>query len=310
MSSTNIYYIGEEKRTLLDEPVNNNVVYISDLRDLHTHNAFRNFSIKCALTGTEYYKLADGKEFKIEPGNYLIASKQPGGECYFKSHNLVKGICIDIESSVASEAFALSKAHNKISFDEFGSEYFHFPNFFERKESLSNSRVGQFLQPFMQSTVNNTSRPSFSVNEEWFIALAVEVVLQEGKNALTLSNIQSLKASTRKELLHRLHLGKQYIEENYLDSPDISVIAKAASLSKVHFFRSFQQAFKITPYKYMLDMRLTHAMKSILSDKRKLSDISFECGFTDLPTFSKAFKRKFGMSPRTCSKENENSFVA
>ena len=55
---------------------------------------------------------------------------------------------------------------------------------------------------------------------------------------------------------------------------------------------------------WMSDQRLRHCADQITSTGRKLSEIALSCGYNDLPNFTRAFKRQFGVSPREYRKQN------
>jgi AraC family transcriptional regulator len=94
-----------------------------------------------------------------------------------------------------------------------------------------------------------------------------------------------------------LQMGKQFMDDNFLDIQDVSEVAVASNLSEFHFFRSFKQAFGITTYQYILNKKLELA-RTLLQDKNvSVTAIASTCNFPDLFTFSKAFKRHFGISP-------------
>jgi len=135
------------------------------------------------------------------------------------------------------------------------------------------------------------------INREWFLDLTEKIIYHEYGNYLALNGLNSIKAETKKELLRRLNQGKQFIDDNFLGINEINEVAVACNLSEFHFFRSFRQAYNITPYQYILNKRLDCALKLIQKGGMSITDISFQCNFPDLFTFSKAFKRRYGVSP-------------
>src|SRR5262249_41762733 len=131
------------------------------------------------------------------------------------------------------------------------------------------------------------------INKEWFMDLAEKIIYHEYGNYLALNGIHSVKLSTRKEILERLSRGKQYMDDNFMTVADVNEVAVAGNLSEFHFFRSFRQAFNITPYQYLLNKRLEFARQMLEASDFSITEISARCNFPDLATFSKAFKRKF-----------------
>lgn len=135
-------------------------------------------------------------------------------------------------------------------------------------------------------------------DDKCFLTFAGEIPNEKCFIYLALNNLHTIKkSSTRKEMLFRLLKGKDYIDMNYLTNPEISKIACHCHLSVFHFFRSFKQAFQITPYHYIMQKKLDHALSLIALDKYSLSEIAVLCGFSDIFTFSKAFKRRFHYPP-------------
>ena len=48
---------------------------------------------------------------------------------------------------------------------------------------------------------------------------------------------------------------------------------------------------------WVSDQRLRRSAELIVGTDRKINEIAISCGYNDLPTFTRAFKRQFGMSP-------------
>ncbi len=49
---------------------------------------------------------------------------------------------------------------------------------------------------------------------------------------------------------------------------------------------------------WVSDQRLRHAAELITNSDHKISEIAFLCGYNDLPTFTRAFRRQYGVAPR------------
>ncbi|MEM8795666.1 MAG: GlxA family transcriptional regulator [Pseudomonadota bacterium] len=63
--------------------------------------------------------------------------------------------------------------------------------------------------------------------------------------------------------------------------------------------RVFQDHAKATPQEVWRDMRLQHARWRLLNSKRTITQIAFECGFSDSSHFSRWFKTRFSETPRS-----------
>jgi AraC-like DNA-binding protein len=193
-----------------------------------------------------------------------------------------------------AEAFTIMSDGDDLNFDNYLSRYFRYPEFFETVSPVGTSAFDRKLDSLVSMIRNGDTD---GINKEWFLDLAEKIVYHSYGNYLALNGIRSVKLETRKELLRRLHTGRQYMDENFLKIDEISEVATISNLSTFHFFRSFRQAFGTTPYQYILNKRLDMA-KSMMNDPgTSLSRIASTCNFSDLFTFSKAFKRRFSVSP-------------
>ncbi|HZD26021.1 MAG TPA: AraC family transcriptional regulator, partial [Alphaproteobacteria bacterium] len=79
---------------------------------------------------------------------------------------------------------------------------------------------------------------------------------------------------------------------------DLATLSAVAGTSKYHFLRSFRGTVGLTPYRYLLALRLRRAAVRLRSSPAPVGEIAFEAGFGDLSTFNGRFRRQFGLSPR------------
>jgi AraC-like DNA-binding protein len=105
----------------------------------------------------------------------------------------------------------------------------------------------------------------------------------------------------------RLGLAKRDIENNLADRGlSIESIARRQGVTP----RTLQKLFEAdgtTFSEYVLDKRLSFAKIALHRDRvRKISDIAYEAGFGDLSYFNRAFRRRYGMTPRQARSEHIN----
>lgn len=96
----------------------------------------------------------------------------------------------------------------------------------------------------------------------------------------------------------RINLVLNYLISNLHENPSLERLAEVACYSKYHFHRIFKAVVGETVNDYKRRLRLERAaLKLIYEQKKSISDISFECGFSSMQNFSKAFKRHFKLTP-------------
>lgn len=286
--------ITEENKFALNKPADADVVYYSELKEWFTCNAFRSFSLKYVVDQCIHYKVGN-KEHAVASGNFLLACKQPHVKAYFDSSPIVKSICIDICPATVAEAFTIISAKDDHNLDNYLDRYFSYPEFFEAVYPVHSSAFGKKLNELV-GHIRKGDASKF-INREWFLDLTEKIIYHEYGNYLALNGLHSVKAETKRELLRRLNQGKQFIDDHFLTINEMNEVAIACNLSEFHFFRSFRQAYNITPYQYVLNKRLTCALELIRKGTMSVTEISLHCNFPDLFTFSKAFKRRYGISP-------------
>ncbi|AYG64645.1 MULTISPECIES: AraC family transcriptional regulator [unclassified Rhizobium] len=90
---------------------------------------------------------------------------------------------------------------------------------------------------------------------------------------------------------------KEYMIENLGRELSVVEISSAAGLSPNHFIREFRRATGITPYQWLMKIRIDRAKDLLPMSALSLKDIAKECGFTDQSHFTKVFARETGSTP-------------
>lgn len=88
-----------------------------------------------------------------------------------------------------------------------------------------------------------------------------------------------------------------HIQAHLDEELSLDVLSAKASLSPAHFHRIFQALVGETPKNYVTRLRLERAAFRLLIHDATLLDIALDCGFQNHETFTRAFRRRFGMPP-------------
>jgi AraC family transcriptional regulator len=94
-----------------------------------------------------------------------------------------------------------------------------------------------------------------------------------------------------------------FIEDNLKQAIAVADMADAVSYSLYHFCRTFNQATHHTPYDYLMRRRLSEAARELLQTDKRVIEIALDYQFNNPETFSRAFKRMFGMQPNHLRKQ-------
>ena len=99
------------------------------------------------------------------------------------------------------------------------------------------------------------------------------------------------------EIYSRLIVAKDYIRSNYSEAINLEVLCRETAMSKFHFLRTFKVLYGITPYQYVVQVRMERAAGLLKTSNGQISEIADEVGFDYPNSFIKAFQRTYGISP-------------
>jgi AraC family transcriptional regulator len=89
-----------------------------------------------------------------------------------------------------------------------------------------------------------------------------------------------------------------FIEEHVADEIRLSALAQLVDLSPYHFARAFKQSFGLSPHRYHLGRRIDFAKTLLDEPARSVTEIARAVGFAETSSFSAAFRKLTGTSPR------------
>lgn len=95
---------------------------------------------------------------------------------------------------------------------------------------------------------------------------------------------------------------RAYILDHMTDKIKLSELAEVAKMNVYHFAHHFKNTVGISPYQYVIDLRLERAAQLMAQGKDNMAEIAFETGFSTQSQFNKHFKKKYNMAPAAYQK--------
>jgi len=96
----------------------------------------------------------------------------------------------------------------------------------------------------------------------------------------------------------------QYIKANFRTKVTISDLAKISNCSERTFLRKFKNHLNIPPSEYIKTLRINEACHLLANTSKTLSEISYECGFSDQSHFTREFSRTIKLTPLAYRKQS------
>lgn len=88
-----------------------------------------------------------------------------------------------------------------------------------------------------------------------------------------------------------------YAAEHLEDDLSLAELAEKTGLSPFHFHRVFSAAVGETPKQITFRLRLSRAAVLLLNTRDSVLDIALSCGFQSHESFSRAFRKRFSITP-------------
>jgi len=111
-----------------------------------------------------------------------------------------------------------------------------------------------------------------------------------------------MKTITKDDYIQSVYKVTLYIEQNYNQELTLEELAKVAGFSKYHFHRVFKTIVGESLGSHIRRIRLARSTSKFMTN-RKITQIAMDSGYETNASFSKAFKKQFGITPKEFSQK-------
>jgi len=239
---------------------------------MHAHDRYELF---CFMKGSAVF-WAEGTPYPLSPGDVML--------------------------------FNISEAH-RISIDP-SRPYERMSIHFLPRIFPDSGMVGQLLLPFTSRTLGsrNLLRPEDFKDDYWRMCLRNLLRPSRQRELQVLSNLPPLLNEIRIAFENRSKTDREentalpaqivsFVNQNLTEELSPDEIARTFYISKSHLYDLFREATGSSVWEYITIKRLLYA-RQLLQTGVTPSKAAAQCGFRDYTTFFRAYRKRFGSSPR------------
>ncbi|WP_018477865.1 helix-turn-helix transcriptional regulator [Pontibacter roseus] len=270
------------------------VILNTHTRHCHRQNIKGPFTIFTNISGTS--TVSTGRQrVQVDEDSFFITNRAQYYSLEVDSEQDVETFNMHLGRDVW-EDFVYSQSLEQTTlldnpFESSTSAVSEFPNLLQ----LQTSQMSKAIQHLHQLSKQPHSG-SLEI-EEALLPLLLGLAFQKKELTRQVLRIPTLRPATRQELFRRVCMATDYMLSKSTETAPLERLAAMACLSKFHFLRTFTSIHRTTPHQFMLQQRLRRAQRLLSKTRLAVGDIALLCGFPEVSTFSRAFRKAMGTTP-------------
>lgn len=233
------------------------------------------FEITQVLHGSIVCK-TENRPLRMEKGEGYVSLKSDIHSLYAKNSCRFQTLAISVDENSPSYALFLS---------------------IQKKYADANSRKYKIsgVSPLLSSIVSEFENPQNPYFERVLDGAITSLLCLLARGQ---SHDEEIKRRENKELLSEI---MRYLDERFLELTSLFELSERFGYSYNYLCGLFKKLCGITLREYLLSKKLDHA-KELLLQGEKVFQISEILGYSSPYNFSRAFKKRFGLSPEKFTK--------
>jgi AraC family transcriptional regulator len=267
------------------------IFYINEKQFEECEPHVTRLSLNFNLDTSQSYFIGN-KEYKVSPQRYLLINE---GQSFSTFANAAQGsrmVTIAFKVGLAAALYqnlTRSEATLLTPFEEAPSSTLQL---FEQTHCMDDYLSKQ-VPRLLQLSGNGFAGEELQDRLE---EMLIHVLSGQLKITKDVEHIKKVKASTRLEIYRRLHVGFEFIQDNYNKPLTIDTIASHACLSSFNFKRLFKEFYRQSPHQFIISLRIARA-KELLAAGLPVKDVCGKVGCEDVSSFIRLFKKVVHITP-------------
>lgn len=247
--------------------------------------SFNDIVITSMVRGKKIIQLGEKPAFVYSPGETVIANCKEKLLIDFPEASLQNPAqCI----ALTLDADYVKRTINQLKYQYGRSEIINWELQFDQYHFNNNDDIASALNKLVNISC------SHDVLKDVYADLSLKELLMRLMQSQNLSRVSNNIVTADD---NRMHYIIQYIQQHLSDKISIDDLSKKAYLSRNIFYKYFKQQFGITPLDYINQERIKFAKELLEQKQYSISDVSLQCGFTDVNYFVRIFKKLAGVTP-------------
>lgn len=103
-------------------------------------------------------------------------------------------------------------------------------------------------------------------------------------------------AEVAPHVLRAVEMARAYFHAQVAEPVRLSAVAELCGVSPFHLIRVFRRVLGVTPYAYLVQLRINRA-QVMLHDDVNVAEVAYACGFSDQSHLTRVFKKAVGVAP-------------
>lgn len=258
----------EERKAVLDKELNIEAYQFRGIMQKFPNHFHEHYVIGFIERGKRKL-ISKNQEYIIEPGDLMIFNPRDNHSCEQIDNNTLDYRCINIKEDIMMDIMEAITGHRDIP-------YF-------KSTVIFHGEQVDLLKDVHEMIMNRSKE---FVKEEsllFLIGQLVELYAEPFEVKVEVNNQLLVKTCN-------------YMKENFSNVIKLDQLSAISGLNKFILLRLFTKEIGITPYQYLLTIRINKA-KELLESGIEPLDVAMSTGFTDQCHFTNYFKKFIGITP-------------
>lgn len=264
------------------------IFHLSDTAQREFTYHYHDFNkILILLSGDVTYNI-EGRSYALQPNDIVFVNAGEVHKPVIHSDAPYERIIIYVSTNFLS-SYQKDSADLNSCFEQAHSRQSHVL----RIKSFTNSRINHCVQR-LETALHDKEFASELYQEVLFLEFMIEL-----NRAALCDNISYISnTGSNKTILSLI----EYLNTHLTEDINIDLLAGQFYLSRYYLMHTFKEETGYTIGNYLATKRLLLAKEMIAAGK-PITEVCYACGYKNYSTFSRAYKKNFGKSPRELNAE-------